>query len=248
MRIIISSIFLIIGFVTNSQTNYVDLINKYEKLDMYGSCFFDNVSIDRYIKHQIIDSLLGISGIKQVIIKQKPSGLHIRKSYWTEIYDSNGLSYKNYKYKTIDTTKTIKQFDNIGNLLAVEKGHFKETYKYDDLGNIIEINKSFNTYTRDSTGFRTMCYSFANKWKGLYDTKNRLISEETHWNNGNIYKASYEYLNGVIKSANHNALKQENLRKEYIYENGLLIRIDFYNIKGRRIRHQKIKWTIKKEA
>lgn len=244
MRLITIVITLFLSLSAKSQVNYLDLINKYENLDMYSSSYFNSVLVDRNLEYQIVDSLLGLKGVGEVIVKFKPSGIHLRRGYWTRIYDSKGLRYKRNRYRKKDTLKVSKQFDKNGNLIIAEKGHFKEKYKY-EASNLVEIEKFFNPYNKDSTGFRTFCYYSAKKWIGKYDDKNRLIEEETYWDNGKVYKSSYTYTNGILEYSDYNSFNEENFRKKYIYENGLLIRIDFYNRNGRRIRHQKFKWIIK---
>ncbi len=248
MKLILIVIVLLIGLSAKSQSRYLELIDNYAKSDMYGSSFLNNVAIDIQIEYHLVDSLLTNKNIESILVKHKFSGLHLRSGSLTTIYDRNGLSYRKEKYNRSDQTKTSKQFDADGKLILAQNDNFMELYKYDMSGNLIEIHRSFVSYSSDSTAFSTRCFFSANKWIGKYNTNNQLVSEETHWDNGKVYKSTYSYSNETLKSADYNSVQYENVRKEYIYEDGLLERIDFYNKKGDRTRSLKLKWTIKNEA
>lgn len=273
MRIKILLLILIVPMLTVAQSASLVLLGKYEKSDWISYKYFNNRVNDQLIVYRYVDSLLSVHSDKSIKLKINYYGRIFKKSAAKIEYDTTGivdlkihsglgtfpknavsfignipyqiseLIIKNDKINFDDKPKITT--DNNGLTTSIKTTHWLETYNYNLNNEIVNIERKFFPYNEDSTGFMTLCVSSANKWIGQYDSKGNLIFETTYWDNGNEYKASYDFENELlIKSEYVDIFKNDKQLKKYSYEKGTLKEINIYNSEQKRIGRLSYKWRI----
>ena len=277
MRIKLLLLVLIIPEMIFAQSDYLRLFNKYDKSDWISFKFFNNKANDKLFEYKTVDHLLESNSNSQVRLDLIYKGKSFRKGKAIIKYDTTGIiDFKSrngllsfpkrmlwfvseipYNISELVTKKDTSDIDKIytiqknatGFTTFVSSNYWSETFSYDSHNNLIKIERKYNPYGEDSTGFRTFCLNSANKWIGEYDSNHLLISESTFWDNGKEYKASYSFDDGVlIESEYDDIFTNKKQIKKYFYNNGFIHEVQMYDPKGKLIGRLKYKWTIKNAA
>ena len=153
--------------------------------------------------------------------------------------------YLKERQKKIHQTLIKFREDNNGIITSISSTYWSESYTYDSNNNLITIERKFNPYGKDSTGFMTFCLSTANKWVGEYDSHNQLFSETTYWDNGQQYAATHSFTNGVLTSSEYvNPRTNMQELKKYFYANGVLREEQVFDSSGKLIQKLTYAWTV----
>ena len=234
-----------------AQTDFQSLLVNDKDFSGFSDYYYNNTLDDldeTMVIRMTVDSLIRYNKIEKVIFKPKGSS---KTGYSVHTYDSCGNRLFD-KGKPFKKQILKKEIDTLGRITIIEKESFKyyteiERYEYDNKGRLVEISSVLKPVPRDTgdvVSISLICLSLPNKWRGEYDETGNLISSETYWDNGKVYKQEYKYVSGQLIMVIYDSLDNKKITKKYFYNKGLPESILYFNKKGRKIKTEKFVWEI----
>jgi len=186
-------------------------------------CLFNNCENIEFNHIYLYDSL---GRIKSNV---NPLYCYIDDGSSSESSDSKVLTinkyYKNGSNLVSSTVEKLNTFPH--NSVAFSNQLVYNEYSYDNLENVTKVNQTGIYFYKNSENklYNTNLTPYTKEYE--YDSFNRLVKEITEVDNENISTIIYKYNDlGYLSKV----LKDEALQKEFIYDNGRLVKYNKYGL------------------